>query len=124
MNKSNRCQPTIAQMFFMHKIIIISLVSTGFLVGMPFEVNALNSQPVNQNLLEKTSLPISQSRPSYQRGYTVHYRSPRDLRWTLEGFHAERLDAEGAARRLQRSGFITQIRSRAAAERRRSGGRY
>jgi hypothetical protein len=110
------------KIFFMQKI-IISLVSMGFLVAMPFEANALNSQPLNQNLLEKTSLPISQGRPSYQQGYTVHYRTPHDRRWTLAGFHAERSDAERAARRLQRSGFRTQIRSRAAAERRRSGGR-
>ena len=89
---------------------------------MPFEVNALNSQPASQNLLEKTNLRVAQGRPTYQRGYTVHYRSSRDRKWTLEGFHAERSDAERAARRLQRSGFRTQIRSRAAAERRRTGG--
>jgi hypothetical protein len=106
----------------MNKLIIISLVCTAVLVAIPFEANALNSQPVNQNLPEKTNLPISQGRPTYQRGYTVHYRSPRDQKWTLESFHAERPDAERAARRLQRSGFRTQIRSRAAAERRRSGG--
>jgi hypothetical protein len=78
----------------MNKIITISLVSMGFLVMMPCEANALNLQQVNQNLLEKTNLPISQGRPRYQRGYTVHYLSPRDRKWTLEGFHAERPDAE------------------------------
>ena len=122
MNISNRCQPAIAQTFFMNKIVIISLVYTGFLVAMPFEANALNLQPVSQNLLVKTNLQVAQ-RPTYQRGYTVHYRSPRDRKWTLEGFHAERPDAQRAARRLQRSGFRTQIRSRAAAERRRTGNR-
>ena len=101
---------------------MISLVYTGFLVTMPFEANGLNSQPVSQNLLEKTNLRVAQSRPTYQRGYTVHYRSPRDRKWTLSGFHAERPDAERAAHRLERSGFRTQIRSRAAAERRRRGG--
>jgi hypothetical protein len=106
----------------MNEIIIISLVYTGVLVTIPCEANALNSQPVNQNFEGKMNLPISQGRPSYQRGYTVHYRNPRDRKWTLEGFHAERPDAERAARRLQRSGFRTQIRSRAAAERRRTGG--
>jgi hypothetical protein len=104
-------------MFFMNKIIIISLIYTGFLVAIPFEANAINSQEVSQNSEWKMNLSISQGRPTYQRGYTVHYRSPRDRKWTLEGFHAER-----AARRLQRSGFRTQIRSRAAAERRRTGG--
>ena len=107
----------------MNKIVIISLVSTGFLVTMPCGANVLNLQPVNQNLLDKTNLPISQNRPTYQRGYTVHYRIPRDRKWTLEGFHAERPDAQRASRRLQRSGFRTQIRSRAAAERRRTGNR-
>jgi hypothetical protein len=106
----------------MNKIILISLVYTGVLVTMPFEANALNSQPFNQNLFEKTNLQVAQ-RPTYQRGYTVHYRSSRDRKWTLAGFYAERLDAQGAARRLQRSGFRTQIRSRAAAERRRTGNR-
>jgi hypothetical protein len=110
-------------MFFMNKIIMISLVSAGFLVTMPFEANALNSQAVSQNFGAEMNLPISQGRPSYQRGYTVHYRSPRDRKWTLEGFHAERPDAERAARRLERSGFRTQIRSRATAERRRTGNR-
>jgi hypothetical protein len=118
-------------MFFMYKIIIISLVYTVFLVAMPFDANALNSQPVNQNLLEKTNLRVAQSRPTYQIGYTVHYRSPRvggaspleNRQWTLAGFHAELPDAERAARRLQQSGFKTQIRSRAAAERRLTGDR-
>ena len=107
----------------MNKITIILLIYTGFLVTMPFEANALNSQEVSQNSEGKMNLPISQGRPSYQRGYNVHYRSPRDRQWTLEGFHAERRDAERAARRLERSGFTTQIRSRAAAERRSNGGR-
>jgi hypothetical protein len=107
----------------MSKITTISLVSTGLLVAMPFQANALKSQPVSQNLLEKTNLRVAQDRPTYQIGYTVHYRSPRDRKWTLEGFHAERPDAERAARRLQRSGFRTTIWSRAAAERRRNGGR-
>jgi hypothetical protein len=110
-------------MFFMNKIIIISLVYTGLLVTMPFEANALNLQAVSQISEGKMNLPISQGRPSYQRGYTVHYRSSRDRKWTLEGFHAERPDAKRAAQRLQRSGFRTQIRSRAAAERRRTGNR-
>ena len=107
----------------MKKITIISWVFAGFLVTMPFEANALDSQTVSQNFGGEINLPISQGRPSYQRGYTVHYRSPRDRKWTLEGFHAERPDAQRAARRLERSGFRTQIRSRAAAERRRTGNR-
>ncbi len=107
----------------MKKIITISWVYAGFLLAIPFEANRLNSQTVSQNLLEETNLRVAQGRLSYQRGYTVHYRSPRDRQWTLEGFHAERGDAQRAARRLERSGFRTQIRSRAAAERRSNGDR-
>ena len=106
----------------MNKIVLLSLVYTGFLVTMPFEASALDSQTVSQNFDGGMNVPVAQGRPSYQRGYTVHYRSPRDRQWTLEGFHAERPDAERAARRLERSGFRTQIRSRAA-ERRSNGGR-
>jgi phage replication-related protein YjqB (UPF0714/DUF867 family) len=107
----------------MNKIILSSLVSVGFLVAMPLMVNALDSQIVSQSFDDEVKVRISQVRPPYQIGYTVHYRSPRDRKWTLEGFHVERRNAERAARRLQRSGFRTKIRSLAAAERRRSGGR-
>jgi hypothetical protein len=107
----------------MNKIILISLVLAEFLVAMPLTVNALDSQTVSQDFDDEVKVRISQVRPPYQIGYTVHYRSPRDRKWTLEGFHVERRNAERAARRLQRSGFRTQIRSLAAAERRRSGGR-
>ncbi len=60
----------------MKKIIIISLVYTGLLVTMPFDANALDSQKVSQNFLEQTNLRVAQIRPSYQRGYTVHYAVP------------------------------------------------
>jgi hypothetical protein len=93
----------------MPRIILLLLLCTGLLGSMPVVANELN-------------VSIAPGHPTYQRGYTVHYRSPRDRQWTLEGFHAERRDAERAARRLQRSGFRTQVRSRAAAERRRTGG--
>jgi hypothetical protein len=102
----------------MKKIIIISLVCAGFLVTVPIEANTLDSQTASQNsVVETTVLPI-QVRPPYQIGYTVHYRSPRDKKWTLEGFHLKRRDAESAARRLRRIGFITKVRSRSETERR------
>jgi hypothetical protein len=102
----------------MKKIILLSLVYAGFLVTVPLTVKAIGTQEVNLNLdREKNVLP-TQTRPPYQIGYTVHYRSPRDRNWTLEGFHAERRDAELAAHRLRRLGFRIEIRSRAAAERR------
>jgi phage replication-related protein YjqB (UPF0714/DUF867 family) len=107
----------------MSKIILVSLVSVGFLMAMPLTANALDSQIVSQNFDDDVKVRISQVRPTYQIGYTVHYRNSRDRKWTLASFHAERRDAERAARRLQRSGFRTQIRSRAAAERSRTGDR-
>jgi hypothetical protein len=106
----------------MPRIILLSLVWIGLLASLPLVASELNSPTVNQNFEGQKNLPISQSRPTYQRGYTVHYRSPRDRKWTLEGFHADRRDADRVAMRLQRSGFSTQVRSRAAAERRRTGG--
>jgi hypothetical protein len=106
----------------MNRIISFSLVCTGLFASLPVVANELNSPIFNQNFDGKPNLPIAPTRPTYQRGYTVHYRNSRNRQWTLEGFHAERRDAERAAMRLQRSGFRTQVRSRAAAERRRTGG--
>lgn len=102
----------------MNKILPISLVYIGFLVTTPVAANALGTQKVSLNLDRETNVLPAQDRPPYAIGYTVHYRSPRDRKWTLEGFHLERRDAERAARRLRRLGFRTEIRSRAAAERR------
>jgi hypothetical protein len=106
----------------MNRIISLSLVFTGLLASMPVVANELKAPTVNQNFDGKINLPIAPGRPTYQRGYTVHYRNSRSRQWTLEGFHSERRDAERAAMKLQRSGFRTQVRSRAAAERRRTGG--
>jgi hypothetical protein len=105
----------------MKKIILFSLICVGFLVTEPLTVNALDMQKVGLNLDRENNVLSTQTRLPYQIGYTVHYRSPRDPKWTLEGFHAERRDAELAARRLRRNGFRTKVRSLAAAERRRSG---
>ena len=102
----------------MKKIILLSLVCAEFLVTASLTANALDRQEVSLSLDREQNVLPTQTRPPYQIGYTVHYRSPRDKKWTLDGFHTERRDAERAARRLQRSGFRTQIRSRAAAERR------
>jgi hypothetical protein len=102
----------------MKQIIPISLLSIGLLVTAPFAANAIGTPEVSLNLEQKTNVLPAQVHPPYQIGYTVHYRSPRDRQWTLEGFHLERRDAESAARRLRRSGFRTKISSRAAAERR------
>jgi hypothetical protein len=102
----------------MKKIVLLSLVCAGSLLPIPLTVNALNPPEVNLNLAQETSVLPIQVRPPYQIGYTVHYRSPRDRKWTLEGFHLERRDAESVARRLRRLGFRTKVRSRAESERR------
>lgn len=102
----------------MKKIILLSLVCAGFLVTAPLRVNAVGTPEVSLNSDRETNVLPTQTHPPYQIGYTVHYRSPRDRKWTLEGFHLERHDAESAARRLRRLGFRTKVRSRSAAERR------
>jgi hypothetical protein len=102
----------------MNQIIPISLLWIGLLAIAPFATNALGLPETSLNLEQKTKVLPVQTHPPYAIGYTVHYRSPRDRKWTLDGFHLERRDAEIAARRLRRLGFRTQIRSRAAAERR------
>jgi hypothetical protein len=103
---------------FMKQIVPIALICMGFLVTAPFAANALDLPEVSLNLERETKVLPAQVHPPYAIGHTVHYRSLRDKKWTLEGFHAERRDAERAARRLRRLGFRTQIRSRAASERR------
>jgi hypothetical protein len=103
---------------FMNQIISISLLSIGLFVTMPCAANALDTKELSLNLDRETKVLPAQVHPPYAIGYTVHYRSPRDRKWTLDGFHLGRRNAERAARRLRRLGFRTEIRSRAAAERR------
>jgi hypothetical protein len=101
----------------MKQIIPISLLAIGLLASAPFAAHAIGIPETSMNLEQKTKVLPAQVHPPYQIGYTVHYRSPRDRKWTLDGFHLERRDAERAVRRLRRLGFRTQISSRAAAER-------
>ncbi len=106
----------------MKKIILLLLVSAEFLVTAPLTATALDTSEISPNLAREKNVLPTQTRPPYQIGYTVHYRSPRDREWTLEGFHLERRDAESAARRLRRLGFKARVRSRAEAERSGDGG--
>jgi hypothetical protein len=99
------------------KKIVLLLVCVEFLVTAPLTATALSTPEISLNLDRETSVLPTPVHPPYQIGYTVHYRSPRDRKWTLEGFHLERRNAESAARRLRRLGFRTKVRSRAAAER-------
>ncbi len=95
----------------MNKIILLSLVFTGFLVNIPAAANALETQTVNPNLSGETNVLISQFRRNQNRDrqFSVYYRSPRDRQWTLEGPHPNRRDADRAANRLQRRGFRTYV---------------
>jgi hypothetical protein len=112
----------------MNKIILLSLVCTGFFVNIPVAANVLDSQTVNQNFPGETNVLISQfwrnqnrdsrSERLRQRQFSVYYRSPRDRQWTLEGPHANRRDAERAANRLQRRGFRTYVQVSQEANRR------
>jgi hypothetical protein len=102
----------------MKKIVLPLLVCVEFLVTAPLTATALSTPAISLNLDPEMSVLPTPVHPPYQIGYTVHYRSPRDRKWTLEGFHLERRNAQSAARRLRRLGFRTKIQSRAAAERR------
>jgi hypothetical protein len=102
----------------MKKIILLLLVCVEFLVTAPLTASGLGTSKISLNSEREPNVLPTQVRPPYQIGYTVYYRSPRDRKWTLEGFHLERGDAESAARRLRRLGFRTKVRSRAEAERR------
>lgn len=95
----------------MNKIILLSLVCTGFLTTMPFKANAVETQTVSQNSPGKTNVLISQFRRNQNRDrqFSVYYRSPRDRQWTFEGYHATRRDADRAANRLQRRGYRTYV---------------
>lgn len=95
----------------MNKLILFSLVCTGFLVTMPVAANVLDAQTVNHNFNGEPNVRLAQFRRNQNRDrqFTVYYRSPRDRQWTLEGSHANRRDADRAARRLERRGYRTYV---------------
>jgi hypothetical protein len=100
---------------FMKKIIPTSLIFIGFLASTPFVANALDAQISIQNFREPgNNLQLAQYRGRQEQRYYVYYRNPRDRVgiWILAGFHAERRDAERAARRWERRGYRTDIRLR------------
>ncbi len=104
----------------MKKIILLSLVCTGLVVTMPFKATALDTQN-SQNLFDRASsvehqqpnVLIAQYRRNQmrQRQYYVYYRSRNERRWTLEGSHPNRRDAERASNRLERRGYLTYIQA-------------
>ncbi len=101
---------------------LLLLVCTGLVATMPMSAKALAPQIVNQNLhgeTNETNLLIAQDRDNRnrERQFTVYYRSSNDSpserlrqrRWTLEGSHTNRRDAERAANRLERRGYKTYV---------------
>jgi hypothetical protein len=90
---------------------LLSLVCMGFVASVPISANALDPQVVGQNPHGEANLLIAQYRRNQNRDrqFSVYYRSPRARQWTLEGYHANRRDADRAANRLQRRGFRTYV---------------
>ncbi|MBD2680552.1 MULTISPECIES: hypothetical protein [Nostoc] len=103
----------------MKKIILLALVSTGFVVTMPFTAQALDSEKIGQNLDRDPNMLIAQydrdRTERYRddryrnRPFVVYYRSRDDRKWIYESIHYNRRDARRAARRLERRGYRTRI---------------
>ena len=105
----------------MNKILLLSVISAGFVVTMPIRTSALAPQTVSPNFVggaapvEKrneqrdTNSLLAKYRRYQARQYYVYYRSHYQLQWTLEGPHSNRRAAERAARRLEGRGYRTYI---------------
>jgi hypothetical protein len=104
----------------MKKIILLALVCTGFVVTTPFTAHALDSKKIGQNLDLEPNMSLAEPlldariaqfrrNQNRDRQFSVYYRSPRVRQWTLEGYHANRRDAQNASNRLQRRGYRTYI---------------
>ena len=123
----------------MNKIILLALVCTGFAVTNPFTAHALDSEKIGQNLNREPNMSLAQyDRDQYrdnqyrddqyrdnqyrrnqnrdsrserlrQRQFSVYYRNRNDRQWTLESNHDNRRDAQRAANRLERRGYLTYV---------------
>jgi hypothetical protein len=106
----------------MKKIILLALVCTGFVVTTPFSAHALDSGKIGQNLDLDPKMSLALAEPlldariaQYRRNqnrdrqFSVYYRNRGVRQWTLEGYHANRQDAQNASNRLQRRGYRTYI---------------
>lgn len=91
----------------MKKIILLSLACTGIVATMPHQANALEPQPVIQNLSSPSQPLLAQSRRD--RRFSVYYRSRGYQQWTLDSAYPNRREAEAAARRLARRGYRTYV---------------
>jgi hypothetical protein len=113
----------------MNKIILLALVCTGFTVTTPFTAHALDSEKIGQNLDREPNMSLAEplgtriaqyDRDQYRdnqyrrnryrdRQFSVYYRNRGVRQWTLEGYHANRRDAQNASNRLQQRGYRTYI---------------
>jgi hypothetical protein len=91
----------------MKKIVLLSLVCTGFAATIPLSANALDSQQVSKNLSVQNNVMLAQYRRD--RRFSVYYRSGGYQQWTLDSSYPNRREAESAARRLARRGYRTYV---------------
>jgi hypothetical protein len=105
----------------MKKLILLTMVCTGFIVTTPFIAQAVESEKIGQNLDRETNVLLVQygrnpNRDNQDRRYqnreqpfVVYYRSRDDRKWIYSSIHYNRREARRAARRLERRGYRTQI---------------
>jgi hypothetical protein len=95
----------------MNKIVLFSLICTGFVSVMPSNTNAAGLAQVSQNDYGETNVLVAQYRRNQNRDrqFSVYYRNRGDRQWTLEGYHNNRNDAQRAANRLERRGYRTYV---------------
>ncbi|WP_310486793.1 hypothetical protein [Chamaesiphon sp. VAR_69_metabat_338] len=103
----------------MKKLILLALVCTGFAVTTPLTAQALDSDKIAQ--YDRDQYRDNQYRDNQNRDYqydrnrnrdrqfSVYYRNRNDRQWTLESNHDNRRDAQRAANRLERRGYLTYV---------------
>ncbi len=109
----------------MQKIILFSVLCTGFVMTMPIRASGLDRQEASRNFVgsgdgnenRSTNSLLAQDRRHETRWYYVYYRKPRDLVWIFGGFYTSRRDAERAARRWEWRGYRTDIREKSRHDR-------
>ena len=108
----------------MKKLILLALVCTGFAVTTPFTAQALDSDKIaqydrdqnrndqnrnDQNRDNRDRDNQDRRYQSYDRAFTVSYRSSDDRRWIFHSVHYSRRDAQRAANQLERRGYRTLV---------------
>ncbi len=89
----------------MNKLILCSLICSGFVAAMPFKASAIAPQQVDRS---SSDLDLAQYRRN-DRQFSVYYRNRGSRQWILENSYANRREAERASRRLERRGYSTYV---------------